>query len=296
MKYPVTLDALEVLDAIARKGSFAAAAADLFKVPSAVSYTVQKLEQDLEIVLFRKQGRKSVLTEAGKVMLEQGRELLEASQRLAVAVKKTHHGWEPVFNIAIDSILSFDFIYPVLAQFYQIHPDIEINLFEEVLGGAHESIRVGRADLVVGAGLDPVLGAGLRYQVLREIEWIFAVAPEHPLTREPLPLTTAAIEQYRFIAGKDTSRNQAPQSRRMLSKRPALGVPSITEKVRAQSLGLGVGFLPAHRIQHELEQGLLIALPVAGVQTLETIHMAWKTGNKGKVLHWFIEQLGKLHF
>lgn len=44
MKYPITLDALEVLDAIDRKGSFAAAANELFRVPSAISYTVQKLE------------------------------------------------------------------------------------------------------------------------------------------------------------------------------------------------------------------------------------------------------------
>ncbi len=69
MKYPITLDALEVLDAIDRKGSFAAAANELFRVPSAISYTVQKLEQDLDVVLFRKEGRKAVLTEAGKVLL-----------------------------------------------------------------------------------------------------------------------------------------------------------------------------------------------------------------------------------
>ncbi|MDD2725288.1 MAG: LysR family transcriptional regulator [Methylovulum sp.] len=64
MKYPITLDALDALDAlevlaaIDRKGSFAAAAQDLFRVPSAISYTIQKLEQDLDVVLFRKEGRK----------------------------------------------------------------------------------------------------------------------------------------------------------------------------------------------------------------------------------------------
>ena len=40
----LTLDALTVLDAIERKGSFASAAQDLFRVPSTVTYTVQKLE------------------------------------------------------------------------------------------------------------------------------------------------------------------------------------------------------------------------------------------------------------
>lgn len=62
MKHPVTLEALEVLDAIDRKGSFAAAANALYRVPSAISYNVQKLEQDLGVVLFKREGRRSLLT------------------------------------------------------------------------------------------------------------------------------------------------------------------------------------------------------------------------------------------
>jgi DNA-binding transcriptional LysR family regulator len=296
MKYPITLDALEVLDAIDRKGSFAGAANELFRVPSAISYTVQKLEQDLGVVLFRKEGRKSVLTEAGKVLLEQGREILEATQRLALAAKKTHSGWEPVFNIAIDSILDFDFIYPLIARFYELLPDIEINIFEEVLGGAQEAISSNRADLVIGSGSTSTPNQGIKYQKIRQVEWVFTVAPDHELAQAPLPLSRQQIEQHRFIVVRDSSRNQAPQSHRVFSKRPVLSVPSISEKIHALCSGLGVGFLPAHRIQHLLEQGLLIALPVENEIPAETLHMAWKTTNKGKVLRWFIEQLSRHDF
>jgi DNA-binding transcriptional LysR family regulator len=296
MKYPITLDALEVLDAIDRKGSFAGAANELFRVPSAISYTVQKLEQDLGVVLFRKEGRKSVLTEAGKVLLEQGREILEATQRLALAAKKTHSGWEPVFNIAIDSILDFDFIYPLIARFYELLPDIEINIFEEVLGGAQEAISSNRADLVIGSGSTSTPNQGIKYQKIRQVEWVFTVAPDHELAQAPLPLSRQQIEQHRFIVVRDSSRNQAPQSHRVFSKRPVLSVPSISEKIHALCSGLGVGFLPAHRIQHLLEQGLLIALPVENEIPAETLHMAWKTTNKGKVLRWFIDQLSQHDF
>jgi DNA-binding transcriptional LysR family regulator len=189
MRYPITLDALEVLDAIERKGSFAGAANDLYRVPSALSYTVQKLEQDLDVILFRKEGRKAVLTEAGKVLLEQGRELLAAAERLAIATKKTHSGWEPVFNLAIDSLLNFDFIYPLIARFYELQPDIEINIFEEVLGGAGEAISSGRADLVIGAGAESTPGQNIKYRTIQQIEWVFAVAPGHDLTKAPLPLS-----------------------------------------------------------------------------------------------------------
>jgi DNA-binding transcriptional LysR family regulator len=291
MKYPITLDALEVLDAIDRKGSFAAAANELFRVPSAISYTVQKLEQDLGVVLFRKEGRKAVLTEAGKVLLEQGREILDATQRLALAAKKTHSGWEPVFNIAIDSILDFGFIYPLIARFYEVLPDIEINIFEEVLGGAQEAITSNRADLVIGSGATPTPNQGIKYQQIRQVEWLFTVAPDHELAQASLPLSRQQIEQHRFVVVRDSSRNQAPQSHRVFSKRPVLSVPSITEKIHALCSGLGVGFLPAHRIQHLLEQGQLIALPVEDEIPAETLYMAWKTSNKGKVLRWFIDQL-----
>ena len=59
-----------MLDAIDRKGSFAAAAAALYRVPSAVTYTVQKLEDDLGLPVFRREGRRSVLTPAGRVLLD----------------------------------------------------------------------------------------------------------------------------------------------------------------------------------------------------------------------------------
>ena len=57
MSLPISLEALRVLDAIDRRGSFAGAADDLNKVTSAVSYTIQKLEQDMDMLLFdRKYG------------------------------------------------------------------------------------------------------------------------------------------------------------------------------------------------------------------------------------------------
>jgi DNA-binding transcriptional LysR family regulator len=66
LKVRLTLDALEVLDAIARKGSFAGAAEALHRVPSAITYTAQKLEEDLGVSLFDRSGHRAVLTEAGK--------------------------------------------------------------------------------------------------------------------------------------------------------------------------------------------------------------------------------------
>ena len=69
----ITIEQLLALDAIARTGSFAGAAAELYKVPSAVSYNIQGLEDALGVPIFNRRRRKSVLTSNGRRLLEASR-------------------------------------------------------------------------------------------------------------------------------------------------------------------------------------------------------------------------------
>ncbi len=98
----LTLEALQVLDAIARRGSFAAAAQELNRAPSSLSYQVQKLEQDLDLVIFDRSGHKAVFTEAGQLLLNRGRILLSAANDLVEDANILAHGWELEISIAYD--------------------------------------------------------------------------------------------------------------------------------------------------------------------------------------------------
>ena len=62
-----TLNALRVFDAVARLGSFKAAAQDLHVTPAAVSFQIRQLEEDLQVSLFERQGNHIELTAAGQV-------------------------------------------------------------------------------------------------------------------------------------------------------------------------------------------------------------------------------------
>lgn len=67
----LTLDGIELLDAINRAGSFSGAGSLLNKVTSTISYAVGKLEDDLEVALFHRHGSRVQITPAGKEMLAQ---------------------------------------------------------------------------------------------------------------------------------------------------------------------------------------------------------------------------------
>src|SRR3569623_1189253 len=108
----LTLESLRILDAIDRKGSFAAAALALDRVPSALTYTVRKLEEDLDVLLFDRRGHRAKLTPAGQELLSEGRNLLRAADELEQRVKRTATGWETELRIVMDSIIPFDAVMP----------------------------------------------------------------------------------------------------------------------------------------------------------------------------------------
>lgn len=291
MKSPLSLEGLEVLDAIERKGSFAAAAGVLNKVPSAVSYTVQKLEQDLGVTLFQKQGRRAVLTPAGQLLVERGRLLLEGADQLADATRQLATGWEPRLRVAVDASVSIEWLLPVFEELYGQQPAIELRLTTEVLAGTWEALVENRVDLIVGAVGGVPGHKGIHCEPWLPIEHVFVASPGHPVCKRPQPLTGEEISRHRSVVVSDTSRNSVSLSRGFVNRESALYVPTMKEKIAAHRLGLGVGYVPRHEVEALLASGELLALTVAPPREVEVSMLAWKAGNRGQALHCLVKRL-----
>ena len=99
------IDAIEALDAVVTEGGFAAAAARLHKVPSAVNYQIRKLELQLGVVLLDRSGYRVRLTDAGALLLAEGRRLLAQADQVAALAQQCASGWEARLTLVIDGIL-----------------------------------------------------------------------------------------------------------------------------------------------------------------------------------------------
>src|SRR5690606_5540182 len=118
----LSLDALRVLDAIARRGSFAAAAQELDRAPSAISYSIQKLEEDTGVLLFDRSGRKARLTAAGELLLNGGRQLLNHADNLGQQARALETGWEHQITVALDVIFPPARLWPLVQRFDGVAP------------------------------------------------------------------------------------------------------------------------------------------------------------------------------
>ena len=96
----LTPEALAMMDAIARTGSFAAAARELGRVPSALTYQVGKLEEALDALLFDRRSRQARLTAAGEELLREGRRVLAELDAVSNRVHRVASGWETRLTIA----------------------------------------------------------------------------------------------------------------------------------------------------------------------------------------------------
>ena len=286
----LSLDALQVLDAIARGGSFAAAATELHRVPSAITYTVQQLEQDLDVLLFDRRGHRAKLTGAGFELLTEGRQLLRAATDLECRIQQVAKGWETELRIAVDTIIDPQRLFPLLAEFDKEASGTRIKIMTEVLGGNWDALISGRADLVIGATSDVPSGGGYATLPLGKLQFAFVAAPTHPICDETQPLSEATILKYRAVSVADSSRNLPARTVGLLSGQDVLTMPSMVAKIAAHIAGLGVGFLPSSIAEYEQRAGRLKILDVEISKPGGETVIAWRPNRTGKALRWFIKQ------
>ncbi len=291
----LNLEALRAIDAIDRKGSFARAAAELGRVPSALTYLVRKLEDDLDVLLFDRRGHKAKLTPAGLELLNGGRHLLQAASDLQRRVRRAGDGWEPELRIALDTIIRVDALFDLVAAFYRQEPGTRVRIVSEVLSGTWDALLSGRVDLAIGTfstapGVSG-LASGFQSHPLGDFEMVFAVAPDHPLADAPEPLSPDVVRAHRAIAVGDSARNLPAVTVGLLGGQDVLTVPTMRDKVAAQVAGLGCGNIPVRDAAPHVEAGRLVPKLLAESRVVGTLYYSWSTSARGKAMQWFLRRL-----
>jgi DNA-binding transcriptional LysR family regulator len=306
----LTPEALAMMDSIARNGSFAAAARELGKVPSALTYSVRQLEDALDVLLFDRRSGQAKLTAAGDELLSEGRRLLAEVDAVANRVRRVSCGWETQLTVAADGVVSRLTLFELCEGFYALRPDgdrpeagpgTRLRLRTEVMAGTWEALLSGQADLAIGVGMDGIApSAGIELRLLGEMNFVFAVAPHHPLAAHGSAIPDHELLRHRAVAVADSARRHEPRSFNLLPGQEVFTVASLQAKVEAQLRCLGCGFLPEPLAREHIRAGRLVVKAVQREVRLARLGYAWrdsaapqpKKAPQGLALAWWLEQLG----
>lgn len=287
----ITLDALTVVDAIARGGSFAAAATSLHKTTPAVTYAVQKLERDLGAAIFDRSGHRAVLTSVGQELLTLGRQVLRTMGDMECRLQRIASGWESELTIAVGELVRASNLYALIDACQQSNKGTRIRIANECTSHSWVHPAPHKADLIIGGARDDNVAEGYAVRALADVDIVFAVAASHPLAQGAEHLTEEQILEHRMVIVSDSLHEFPAAVPDAFFGRDVLAVPDLPAKYQAIVQGLGIGYLPAYVAREGVEQGRLALKSLAGLPASLPLVMHWCTANPGKVLQWLLTRL-----
>ncbi len=177
------LDTLRTLVLAADLGGYGQAAARLGRTPSAISLQMKRLQAEVGAELFRKQGRKVVLTEAGEIALRFGRRILALNDELLDTIRGASMAGTVRLGFSQDFA---DTVLPrVLLRFAALYPLVQMEVNIEGNAALVDAIESRRLDVALTVGQADRPSA----EVIGDMELVWIAGPLfEPRTGQPLPL------------------------------------------------------------------------------------------------------------
>ena len=258
----MTLEQLKVLCAIVEKGSFRAAAETLHRSQSSVSIAIRKLEVEMGLSLFSRDGYRPELTAEGRPLYEKARTVLSKTDEFAALAYRYSAGEEPELRLAISTLVPIDPIMDVLKQMSEVAPATRLTLLFENLYGTMERLDEGDVDIAISEMV--VDQATYDFVHLKTVELICVISPNSELSARAAELREVDMDGSRQIIVCDTSRKAVDTNFGILESITPWVVNDFAMKKRIIAAGLGWGRLPRHLVEDEIGTGEL--LPMTSVE------------------------------
>ena len=284
----ITLEQWRMFKSVVDYGGFNQAAEGVNKSQSSIHNAVGKIEDTLGVKLFKIVGRKTVITEAGEMMLRRANYLLEEAAKVEAVGHTLGEGIESQLKIAADEIFPQCVLYDVLDSISAQYPMLNIELMESILAGANELVENGEADIAIS----PIaLGDGFSEE-LCQIELMAVANPQHALHSFERKLELEDLKSHRQIVVRDSAASR-DKNEGWLGANQRWTVSHMRTSIDMISNGLGFAWLPVSSIDNQLQNGQLKPLNLKNGRVRKVqLHLVFKDGDRlGPAARTFLGEL-----
>ncbi len=244
--------------AVVDKGGFRAAAEILHRSQSAISLAIRKLEEELDLSLFSRDGYRPQLTAEGRTIYDKAQTVLSKSEELTTLAHRYSLGEEPELRLAISAIIPIDPILDVLNQMAIQAPATRLTLLFENLLGTMERLDDGNVDIAISEMIKDQ--ATYDFVSLDPVELVCVISPKSELAARAAELKEADMEGSTQVIVRDTSRRAGETSFGVLETITPWVVNDFAMKKPIIVAGLGWGRLPRHLVEEEINSGELLVM------------------------------------
>lgn len=280
----IDAEALHTFVTVAQLRSFSAAATRLHKTTSAISYRIKALEDSVGTSLFQRTTRSVTLTPSGERLLERASQIFEWLQTLPEELQQIRDGVEPHFTLVLNNLLyNAGAIGVLLAHLAGRFPQTAFDVRRAVYMGVWDEMVHNGGHVAIGVPGFHTINDDFMTEALGVVNWVFVVAPGHPLASAPAPLGNDLLRHYPAINIQDTSHRITKRTAWKLSGQQEFLVPDLDAKVACHRRGLGVGFLPERLARELIQAQQLVERPIAVGRSPSPLALAWRRRGSGKI-------------
>lgn len=250
-KTRTTLDQWITLQAVVDCGGFAQAAEVLHRTQSAISYTISKLEQTLEIEIFSLEKRRAVLTPKGEMLLALSRELTNKAILLETKAKLLNTKCNIKIKLVIDTLYHTDNLLDKVANFIKRHKDYDIDIIKQNISKS-DVFALKDYDILITdqhvETLNPIF--------LETVESVIVTSPDHILQ---------SIEESNLLdyLSKYTKVVLDPSLEDTVKSAQTISAASLETVIKLVENGTGYTWLPKNLIKNQLNNHSLKQLKIA---------------------------------
>ncbi|MDT0467706.1 LysR family transcriptional regulator [Streptomyces gibsoniae] len=273
------LGALELLLAVARLGSLGRAARELGITQPAASSRVRSMERQLGVALVDRSPRGSRLTDAGALVTDWARRIVEAAEAFDAGAQALRGRRDSRLRVAASMTIAEYLLPGWLIALRAQRPDTAVSLLAGNSAAVAERLLADEADLGFVEGL--TVPTGLDAAVVAHDRLIVVTAPGHPWARRRAPLSAGELASTQLILREEGSgTRQVLQAALGGLARPLLELSSTTAVKASAVSGAGPAVLSELAVGEELSARRLVSVPVEDVRLDRALRAVWRTGHR----------------
>lgn len=289
---------LKTLTALREHGSLVAAAGDLCLTPSALSHQLRELDQWFGVEVVNRRSRPVSFSNVGQRLLKLADEVLPQVQIAQSDITRIVHGQTGRITFSSECHSCFDWLMPLLNQYRQQYPDVDLDFASGFEANPHELLQIGEFDLLITA--DPIALKGVEYFPIFEYESRLVLSNTHPLVRAK-DITVQELAEETLVT--------YPVDKHRLDIMSRLFIPAniLPKQIRTTDLtqmliqlvasGRGIGALPDWVVNEYEQKGWVTSRRldcVAPEGLRRTLYAGYRTEEKEKdYFEGFLKQLDK---
>jgi DNA-binding transcriptional LysR family regulator len=248
--------------------SFSKAGAAMFITQSAMSHIIKNLEDQMEVKLLNRSGKKVIPTPAGWLFYNEAKKILEAYKTLGDDINKLIKEVKGPLNMGATATVARYLLPQVLYDFSKRYPEVQINLTVSNTEAIINELQQGNSDMGIVEG--NIEHKGITFEEITDDEIVLIASDENPLAKKKIVNAQDLLSQAFIMPEAGSGLREFIEDFLQTSKMEpkdmkvsmTLGDPELI--VQMVQSGLGISFISKWSVFKPIKEGTIRILKLPG--------------------------------